>query len=83
MGSLPCLPSQGLMKMYFLEQGPAWHLHRQGLWASTCVLTAYIPDGSYSYITSSASEFLHILTFPRAAGAQVVYSQVEVSPAWS
>lgn len=38
---------------------------------------AYIPDGSYSYITSSASEFLHILTFPRAAGAQVVYSQVE------
>ncbi|XP_039707745.1 L-fucose kinase isoform X2 [Pteropus medius] len=38
---------------------------------------AYIPDGSYSYMTSSASEFLHSLTFPGAPGPQVVYSQVE------
>ncbi|XP_036087266.1 L-fucose kinase isoform X6 [Rousettus aegyptiacus] len=38
---------------------------------------AYIPDGSYSYMTSSASEFLHSLTSPGAPGAQVVYSQVE------
>ncbi|XP_036130162.1 L-fucose kinase [Molossus molossus] len=38
---------------------------------------AYIPDGSYSYMTSSASEFLHSLTFPGAPGAQVVHSQVE------
>ncbi|KAK1330581.1 hypothetical protein QTO34_010776, partial [Cnephaeus nilssonii] len=38
---------------------------------------AYIPDGSYSYMTTSASEFLHSLTFPRAPGAQVVHSQVE------
>ncbi|XP_019509452.1 PREDICTED: L-fucose kinase isoform X3 [Hipposideros armiger] len=38
---------------------------------------AYVPDGSYNYLTSSASEFLHSLTFPEAPGAQVVHSQVE------
>ncbi|XP_059940572.1 L-fucose kinase isoform X2 [Mesoplodon densirostris] len=38
---------------------------------------AYVPDGSYNYMTNSASEFLHILTFPGAPGAQVVHSQVE------
>ncbi|XP_032983432.1 L-fucose kinase isoform X3 [Rhinolophus ferrumequinum] len=38
---------------------------------------AYVPDGSYSYMTSSASEFLHSLTFPGAPGAQVVHSRVE------
>ncbi|XP_036296947.1 L-fucose kinase isoform X2 [Pipistrellus kuhlii] len=38
---------------------------------------AYIPDGSYSYMTSSASEFLLSLTLPGAPGAQVVHSQVE------
>nr|XP_060506159.1 L-fucose kinase isoform X1 [Panthera onca] len=38
---------------------------------------AYVPDGSYSYMTSSASEFLHSLTFPGAPRAQVVHSQVE------
>ncbi|XP_016051894.1 PREDICTED: L-fucose kinase isoform X1 [Miniopterus natalensis] len=38
---------------------------------------AYIPDGSYSYMTNSSSEFLHSLTFPGVAGAQVVHSQVE------
>ncbi|KAM5297614.1 L-fucose kinase isoform 4-T6 [Glossophaga mutica] len=40
---------------------------------------AYIPDGSYSYMTNSASEFLHSLTFPGALRAQVVHSQVEES----
>ncbi|XP_022274911.1 L-fucose kinase isoform X2 [Canis lupus familiaris] len=38
---------------------------------------AYVPDGSYSYMTSSASEFLYSLTFPGAPSAQVVHSQVE------
>nr|XP_031536672.1 L-fucose kinase isoform X5 [Vicugna pacos] len=38
---------------------------------------AYVPDGSYSYMTNSASEFLHSLTFPGAPGAQIVHSQVE------
>ncbi|XP_026975109.1 L-fucose kinase isoform X6 [Sagmatias obliquidens] len=38
---------------------------------------AYVPDGSYNYMTNSASEFLHCLTFPGAPGAQVVHSQVE------
>ncbi|XP_022438927.1 L-fucose kinase isoform X1 [Delphinapterus leucas] len=38
---------------------------------------AYVPDGSYNYMTNSASEFLHSLTFPGAPGAQVVHSQVE------
>ncbi|XP_077612454.1 L-fucose kinase isoform X1 [Crocuta crocuta] len=38
---------------------------------------AYVPDGSYSYMTSSASEFLHSLTLPGAPRAQVVHSQVE------
>uniref|UniRef100_A0A8D0PXD0 L-fucose kinase n=1 Tax=Sus scrofa TaxID=9823 RepID=A0A8D0PXD0_PIG len=38
---------------------------------------AYVPDGSYNYMTNSASEFLHSLTFPGASGAQVVHSQVE------
>ncbi|XP_066098156.1 L-fucose kinase [Saccopteryx bilineata] len=38
---------------------------------------AYIPDGNYSYMTNSASEFLHSLTFPGAPGAKVVHSQVE------
>uniref|UniRef100_A0A8D1PBA4 Fucose kinase n=1 Tax=Sus scrofa TaxID=9823 RepID=A0A8D1PBA4_PIG len=36
---------------------------------------AYVPDGSYNYMTNSASEFLHSLTFPGASGAQVVHSQ--------
>ncbi|XP_020752313.2 L-fucose kinase isoform X2 [Odocoileus virginianus] len=41
---------------------------------------AYVPDGSYSYMTNSASEFLHSLTSPGAPGAQVVHSQVEERP---
>ncbi|XP_043293993.1 L-fucose kinase isoform X3 [Cervus canadensis] len=41
---------------------------------------AYIPDGSYNYMTNSASEFLHSLTSPGALGAQVVHSQVEERP---
>nr|XP_012627899.1 L-fucose kinase isoform X1 [Microcebus murinus] len=38
---------------------------------------AYVPNGSYSYMTSSASEFLHSLTFPGVPKAQIVHSQVE------
>nr|XP_054309747.1 L-fucose kinase isoform X3 [Pongo pygmaeus] len=38
---------------------------------------AYVSNGSYSYMTSSASEFLHSLTLPGAPGAQIVHSQVE------
>uniref|UniRef100_A0A2K5SIG0 L-fucose kinase n=1 Tax=Cebus imitator TaxID=2715852 RepID=A0A2K5SIG0_CEBIM len=38
---------------------------------------AYVSSGSYSYMTSSASDFLHSLTLPRALGAQIVHSQVE------
>ncbi|XP_012661599.1 L-fucose kinase isoform X1 [Otolemur garnettii] len=38
---------------------------------------AYVPNGSYSYMTSSASEFLQSLTLPRAPRAQIVHSQVE------
>lgn len=83
MGSSPCPSSQLLMKMCLLVEGLAWHQrcsrHRAGV--SACIFTAYIPDGSYSYMTSSASEFLHSLTSPGAPGAQVVYSQVEVRPA--
>uniref|UniRef100_A0A8D0YSM0 L-fucose kinase n=1 Tax=Sus scrofa TaxID=9823 RepID=A0A8D0YSM0_PIG len=44
---------------------------------------AYVPDGSYNYMTNSASEFLHSLTFPGASGAQVVHSQVELLGAGS
>uniref|UniRef100_A0A452URU3 L-fucose kinase n=1 Tax=Ursus maritimus TaxID=29073 RepID=A0A452URU3_URSMA len=43
---------------------------------------AYVPDGSYSYMTSSASEFLCSLTCPGAPRARVVHSQAEVRPAW-
>ncbi|XP_008061505.2 L-fucose kinase [Carlito syrichta] len=38
---------------------------------------AYVPDGSYSYMTSSASEFLHSIMLPRIPRAQIVHSQVE------
>ncbi|XP_048079455.1 L-fucose kinase isoform X2 [Ursus arctos] len=38
---------------------------------------AYVPDGSYSYMTSSASEFLCSLTCPGAPRARVVHSQAE------
>lgn len=38
---------------------------------------AYVPDGSYSYLSNSASAFLGSLTFPRAPRARVVHSQVE------
>ncbi|XP_012586129.1 PREDICTED: L-fucose kinase [Condylura cristata] len=38
---------------------------------------AYVPGGSYSYMTNSASEFLRSLTIPGAPKAQVVHSQVE------
>nr|XP_055222335.1 L-fucose kinase isoform X3 [Gorilla gorilla gorilla] len=38
---------------------------------------AYVSNGSYSYMTSSASEFLLSLTLPGAPGAQIVHSQVE------
>eukprot|EP00074_Homo_sapiens_P060731 XP_006721225.1 L-fucose kinase isoform X2 [Homo sapiens] len=38
---------------------------------------AYVSSGSYSYMTSSASEFLLSLTLPGAPGAQIVHSQVE------
>ncbi|ELW63024.1 L-fucose kinase [Tupaia chinensis] len=41
------------------------------------VFTAYVPNGSYSYLTSSASEFLRSLTLPGGPGAQTVHSQVE------
>lgn len=72
------------MKMCLLVGGPAWcqSCNMQGVGVSTCIFTAYVPDGSYNYMTNSASEFLHSLTFPGAPGAQVVHSQVEVRPAW-
>ncbi|XP_060041157.1 L-fucose kinase isoform X3 [Erinaceus europaeus] len=38
---------------------------------------AYIPDGSYSFMTNSATEFLHNLTCLGAPEPQVVHSQVE------
>uniref|UniRef100_A0A2K6DXN7 Fucose kinase n=1 Tax=Macaca nemestrina TaxID=9545 RepID=A0A2K6DXN7_MACNE len=38
---------------------------------------AYVSNGSYSYMTSSATEFLHGLALPGAPGAQIVHSQVE------
>nr|XP_042133636.1 L-fucose kinase isoform X3 [Peromyscus maniculatus bairdii] len=38
---------------------------------------AYVPDGGYSYLTADASEFLHSLTMPGVAVAQIVHSQVE------
>ncbi|XP_006860375.1 PREDICTED: L-fucose kinase [Chrysochloris asiatica] len=38
---------------------------------------AYIPDGSYSYLTSVASELLHRLTLPGGPRTQTVHSQVE------
>ncbi|XP_017724226.1 PREDICTED: L-fucose kinase isoform X3 [Rhinopithecus bieti] len=38
---------------------------------------AYVSNGSYSYMTSSATEFLHSLARPGAPGAQIVHSQVE------
>uniref|UniRef100_A0A2K5TJM9 Fucose kinase n=1 Tax=Macaca fascicularis TaxID=9541 RepID=A0A2K5TJM9_MACFA len=38
---------------------------------------AYVSNGSYSYMTSSATEFLHSLALPGAPGAQIVHSQVE------
>ncbi|XP_034494774.1 L-fucose kinase isoform X5 [Ailuropoda melanoleuca] len=38
---------------------------------------AYVPDGSYSYMTSSASEFMCSLTCPGAPRARVVHSRVE------
>ncbi|XP_006878926.1 PREDICTED: L-fucose kinase [Elephantulus edwardii] len=37
----------------------------------------YIPDGSYHYLTSLASDLLHKLTMPHAPRAQVVHAQVE------
>ncbi|XP_022438931.1 L-fucose kinase isoform X3 [Delphinapterus leucas] len=72
-------PVQALMKMCLLVGGPAWcqSCNVQGVGVSTCIFTAYVPDGSYNYMTNSASEFLHSLTFPGAPGAQVVHSQVE------
>ncbi|XP_023564926.1 L-fucose kinase isoform X4 [Octodon degus] len=38
---------------------------------------AYVPDGRYSYMTSSASEFLCNFTLPGDARVQIVHSQVE------
>lgn len=38
---------------------------------------AYVPEGSYSYLSNSASVFLGSLTFPGAPRARVVHSQVE------
>ncbi|XP_068943745.1 L-fucose kinase isoform X2 [Petaurus breviceps papuanus] len=38
---------------------------------------AYIPDGTYEYMTSSASTHLCSLTLPRDLFAQIVHSQVE------
>ncbi|XP_010642728.1 L-fucose kinase isoform X1 [Fukomys damarensis] len=38
---------------------------------------AYVPDGSYNYMTSSASEFLHNFTLPWVPRVQIVHSQVE------
>jgi hypothetical protein len=38
----------------------------------------YVPDGGYSYMTTDATEFLHRLTMPGVAVAQIVHSQVEV-----
>lgn len=38
---------------------------------------AYVPDGSYNFMTHSATEFLHSLTCPGAPETQVVHSQVE------
>eukprot|EP00074_Homo_sapiens_P099232 XP_016878502.1 L-fucose kinase isoform X4 [Homo sapiens] len=51
------------------------HLPRLGLRSPAC--PAYVSSGSYSYMTSSASEFLLSLTLPGAPGAQIVHSQVE------
>lgn len=53
---------------------------RHGVGVRTYVFTAYVSNGSYSYMTSSATEFLHSLTLPGAPGAQIVHSQVEVRP---
>nr|XP_058135728.1 L-fucose kinase isoform X2 [Dasypus novemcinctus] len=38
---------------------------------------AFVPDGSYTYMTSSASQFLRSLTLPEAPTSQIVHSQVE------
>uniref|UniRef100_A0A8C2V248 L-fucose kinase n=1 Tax=Chinchilla lanigera TaxID=34839 RepID=A0A8C2V248_CHILA len=38
---------------------------------------AYVPDGSYSYMTSSASEFLCSFTLPGDPRVQIIHSQVE------
>ncbi|XP_076989108.1 L-fucose kinase isoform X3 [Tamandua tetradactyla] len=38
---------------------------------------AFVSDGSYTYLTSSASELLRCLTLPGAPMAQIVHSQVE------
>ncbi|XP_029420313.1 L-fucose kinase isoform X4 [Nannospalax galili] len=37
----------------------------------------YIPDGTYSYMTANASEFLNSLMVPGVPGAQIIHSQVE------
>ncbi|XP_051830582.1 L-fucose kinase [Antechinus flavipes] len=37
----------------------------------------YVPDGTYEYMTSSASAHLRSLTLPRDLFAQIVHSQVE------
>ncbi|XP_055477454.1 L-fucose kinase isoform X2 [Psammomys obesus] len=37
----------------------------------------YVPDGGYSYLTADATEFLHSLTMPGVAVAQIIHSQVE------
>ncbi|XP_075393744.1 L-fucose kinase [Tenrec ecaudatus] len=39
---------------------------------------AYVPDGSYSYLTSFTSELLRSLTLPGGSKAQIVHSQVEM-----
>lgn len=57
-------------------------LSRHEVGVSPRIFTAYVPDGSYSYLSNSASAFLGSLTFPRAPRARVVHSQVEVRPAW-
>lgn len=69
-----CLPVGGLVWLQSCS--------RHGAGVSPCIFTAYVPDGSYSYMTSSASEFLCSLTCPGAPRARVVHSQAEVRPAW-
>lgn len=79
---MACLPSRGLMMCVPVGGLAGICLSRHEVGVSPRVFTAYVPDGSYSYLSNSASAFLGSLTFPGAPRARVVHSQVEVRPAW-